>query len=213
MAKSAAISLALLVFLSSCVSAPEQRKRRDGFFIENAAFADPGYLKKLDVHAKGAFAKGVFDPNPTSMGLFAHRLVTGAGTIFGYRSYSPGGLLTIDDETFEKVTIWLGQPLPIRGKIPIDDSVLAVYTKGGSAWPDSACSGVITKGSIQVSPRGDAFDVSIAGDLVELGSRRPQSCVERHLQVSFKAVEISVASLTPWLGRAGDYPYAESYPH
>ncbi|SOD50587.1 hypothetical protein SAMN06296416_101196 [Pseudoxanthomonas wuyuanensis] len=207
MTRSIPLSFAVLALLSSCASSPVQRKRVDGFFIQNAVFAVPAYLSKLDALPEKDAA-----PNRTSMGLFAHRLAAGTGTIFAYRFYSPGRLLTVDDEAFEKVTIWFDQPLPVTGTTPISDSVVVVHTKGGSAWPQSACSGVMTSGSIQVSPNGDAFDVSISGDLIQAGSRNPQWCNQQYLEISFKATEISLASLTPWLGRAGDHPYAESHP-
>lgn len=207
MTRAVAISSALLALLTSCASLPEQENRLDGFFIQNATFADPAYLNKLD-----ALPEEEAILNSASMGLFAHRLTTGTGTIFAYRFYSPGGLLTVDDETFEKVTIWFKQPLPVAGVIPISDTVLVVHTKGGSAWPRSACSGVIKSGFIKVSTSEDAFDVSVSGDLLQAGNRHPQWCSQRHLKVSFSASEISLTSLTPWLGRAGDHPYAESYP-
>jgi hypothetical protein len=207
MIRSSAISFVALALLASCASSPEHSKRLDGFFIQNATLADLEYLNKLDALAKEEAAF-----NRASMGLFAHRLAAGTGTIFAYRFYSPGGLLTVDDETFEKVTIWFKQALPVTGTIPINGSVLVVHTKGGSAWPSSACSGLMTNGSIKISPVGDAFDVSVSGDLLQVGNRHPQWCTQQRLDVSFRAEEIPLTSVTPWLGRAGDHPYAESYP-
>src|SRR3546814_3275005 len=71
-----------------------------------------------------------------------------------HRFYSPGGALTIDDEVFEKLTIWFKSSRPESGAITIDSSVVVVHTKGGSAWPQSACSGIIESGQIRITPKG-----------------------------------------------------------
>src|SRR3546814_19406542 len=74
-----------------------------------------------------------------------------------HRFYSPGGALTIDDEVFEKLTIWFKSSRPESGAITIDSSVVVVHTKGGSAWPQSACSGIIESGQIRITPKGRSF--------------------------------------------------------
>src|SRR3546814_18515967 len=99
------------------------------------------------------------------MGLFAHRLAPGQGTIVAHRFYSPGGALTIDDEVFEKLTIWFKSSRPESGAITIDSSVVVVHTKGGSAWPQSACSGIIESGKIRITPKGRSFQVVEIGQL------------------------------------------------
>src|SRR3546814_9015660 len=93
------------------------------------------------------------------MGLIAHGLAPGQGTIVAHRFYSPGGALTIDDEVFEKLTIWFKSSRPESGAITIDSSVVVVHTKGGSAWPQSACSGIIESGQIRITPKGRSFQV------------------------------------------------------
>src|SRR3546814_11147123 len=97
------------------------------------------------------------------MGLFAHRLAPGQGTIVAHRFYSPGGALTIDDEVFEKLTIWFKSSRPESGAITIDSSVVVVPTKGGSAWPQPACSGLLESGQNRITPNGRPLPVVIIG--------------------------------------------------
>lgn len=206
-AKAIAISLVAVLLLVSCASSPTLSGRHDAFFIRDASFADSGYLHRLDALRIDELA---VDPAP--MGLFAHRLAGGAGTVFALRIYSPGSRFTADDESFEKLTIWLQRPLPAAGDIADDDTALVVHTQGGSAWPDRACSGVLRGGVLKVRPVGNDLDVSISGDLIPAGNLHPQRCAPRRLEAFFRAKELSLDSMTPWLGAAGSHPYAESYP-
>ncbi len=207
MTKHAAISLVIVAALSSCAIMGQSTARNDGFLVHDAALADPNYLSELDARAEN---EAVLDRS--SMGLFAHRLAPGQGTIVAHRFYSPGGALTIDDEVFEKLTIWFKSSRPESGAIDIDSSVVVVHTKGGSAWPQSACSGVIESGQIRITAKGSAFQVVITGDIVQSGNRHPAWCTQDSIDISFTASERPFASLTPWLGTAGDHPYEESYP-
>jgi hypothetical protein len=207
MTKHAAISLVIVAALSSCAIMGQSTARNDGFLVHDAALADPDYLSELDRRREsGAVA------DRSSMGLFAHRLSPGQGTIVAHRLYSPGGALTIDDEVFEKLTIWFKSSRPESGAIAIDSSVVVVHTKGGSAWPQSACSGIIESGQIRITPKGSDFQVVVTGAIVPTGNRHPAWCAQDSIDISFTASERPLASLTPWLGTAGDHPYEESYP-
>src|SRR3546814_17563889 len=117
--------------------------RNDGFLVHDAALADPDYLSGLDARPEN---EAVSDRS--SMGLFAHRLAPGQGTIVAHSFYSPGGALTIDDEVFEKLTIWIKSSRPESEDITIESSVVVVPAKGGAAWPRSACYGIIKRGQI-----------------------------------------------------------------
>src|SRR3546814_9924434 len=85
-------------------------------------------------------------------------------------------------------------------------------SKGGSAWPQSACSGIIESGQIRITPKGRSFQVVVTGAIVHSGNRHPAWCTQDSIDISFTASERPFASLTPWLGTAGDHPYEESYP-
>lgn len=193
------------MLLAGCVTAQGTTEAHDGFFIDDAALADPNYLAGID-------ARPVEPWDDSTLGLFAHRVSAGTGTVVGYRAYSPGKRRVTDDEHFEKVTLWFKQgPLPVGTTQIYDDTVVVVLTRGGSAWPRSACSAVVVNGSIDITPHRDAIDVRVRGDLAKRGNRHPQWCEEEYLDVSFRASAMSLAALTPWLGSAGAHPYDESY--
>jgi len=206
MTKHAAVFL-IASFLSSCTVMGQGKARNDGFFVHNAVLADPDYLSELGVRPENAAAL-----DRSEMGLFAHRLSSGQGTVVAHRFYSPGGALTVDDEVFEKLTIWFKNSGPDPGAIAIDDSVVVVHTKGGSAWPHAACSGTIERGQINITQKGSALQVVVTGNIVHSGDRHPARCTQDNINVSFTASERPLSSLTPWLGTAGDHPYEESYP-
>lgn len=207
MTKSAAILLVITATLPSCAIMGQGKVRSDGILVHGAALADPDYLSELDARSGN---EAVLDRS--SMGLFAHRLAPGQGAIVAHRFYSPGGAFTVDDEVFEKLTIWFKSSRPEPGAIAIDNSVVVVHTKGGSAWPQSACSGIVESGQIIITPEGSAFQVAVTGDIVRSGNRHPEWCTQDNVDITFTASERPFASLTPWLGIAGDHPYEESYP-
>jgi hypothetical protein len=202
----AAIASALLAtLLAGCMTASGWRGGEDGFFIDGAALANPDYLAGID-------ARPVEPWDDSTLGLFAHRVSAGTGTVVGYRAYSPGKRMLSDDESFEKVTLWFKQgPLPAGTTQIHDDTVVVVHTRGGSAWPRSACSAVVVNGSIDIARQGEGVDVRVRGDLARRGNRHPQWCEQARLDVSFSASAMPLASLTPWLGSAGAHPYDESY--
>lgn len=207
MTRHAALLLLACALLSSCAVVGQGKAKHDGFFIHDVALADPDYLAELDARP-GAEAL----PERPAMGLFAHRLSAGQGAIVAYRHFSPGGVFAVDDETFEKLTIWFKETRPEPGVMPIDGSVIVVHTRGGSAWPRSACSGIVDSGWISITPEGGALRVVVTGKIVQRGNRHPARCNQDSISVSFTASGRSLSSLTPWDGGAGHHPYEESYP-
>lgn len=206
MIRRAALLVVIASLLSSCSLLTRVKTREDGFFVHGAALADPAYLARLDARAGTRSST-----DDSAMGLFAHRLTAGTGTIVAYRFYSPGSVIAMDDEVFDKLTIWFRSTVPAAGAIAIDDSVVVVYTRGGSAWPRSACSGTLESGEITITPKGGRLDVVVAGPITQAGNHNPEWCRLGNIRVAFTASERSFKSLTPWLGRAGDHPYDESY--
>jgi hypothetical protein len=205
--RAASASALLAMLLAACTTASDAWPSEDGFFIDGAALADPDYLARIEAQPADDRAS-----DSSAMGLFAHRVSGGQGTILGYRAYSPGGLMTVDDESFEKVTIWFKQGRLPLGTTPLrDETVVVIHTFGGSAWPRMACSAVVVNGAIDIARSRDGFDVTLRGDLGKRGNRHPDWCERERIDLSFRASEIALTSLTPWLGSAGDHPYDESY--
>jgi hypothetical protein len=199
--------LLLSLNLAACATTSLLRDKHDGFFIRNAALADEHYLAGLESLPAGDRAS-----DWSAMGVFAHRVAAGQGAVLAYRAYSPGGLMVMDDESFEKVTVWFKHGMPAVGTTRIDgDTVVVVRTRGGSAWPRSACSGVLTEGTIDLAKRRNGFRATIQGALAQRGNRNPAECMRDRLDVSFEVSEIGLAELTPWLGNKGGHPYDESY--
>lgn len=183
--------------------------KEDQFFVRDAAPVDPNYLAAIEswMRQESDFHE------PT--GIYAHRLKHAPGMVFGYRFYSNGSLSKIDDETYKKLTVWLGDgasPLPAETKLGDTTRVLVIYSHGGSAWPEGDCSGFVTTGSLRIAPSGKHVSVSVAGEFKPRGNRHKASyCKTEHVEFSFEASEITVAQLTPWLGREGTHPYDETY--
>jgi len=174
------------------------RAVEDTFFMRNAALEDPELLRKLES------APERDDSQRTRFGFFVHRITKGEGMVLGYRYYSGGDPLIIDDEGFNKITIWLPSEAP-QGTSTFDlaDARRAqVFSSaGGSAWPSLECSGVISSGKMTIQFDGASAVVSIEGALQPLGSSRQfDTCKPQPANLTFKATELSVDRLTPWLG-------------
>jgi len=112
--------------------------RRDAFSIINADFTNYEYLKNSDLLRTSGTDKVAL---ANRYNVYSHRLVEGSGIIIGYREYSNGSFFRIDDEYFSKLTIWipeLPKEFPETYNFSDVNSIKAIYTKGGSAWPGSA---------------------------------------------------------------------------
>ena len=189
--------------------------RRDGtdtFYVLNASFDDPEYLYELDGRLTEENAFDVLNKTPS---VYAHRLKPGEGAVFAYRWYTDGDFLTHDDEGFEKITVWLPEiPSESVSRLDLSDrnSVLAVYTKGGSAWPSSACSGYLNAGHLTVRKSDNRFVVTLAGTLSPMALPIfRELCKPRYVAKYFEATELKFDELTTWLGKPGEHPYAETY--
>jgi hypothetical protein len=151
--------------------------------------------------------------------VHAHRLKKGVGTIFGDRFYSNGNVLAIDDEIYEKLTVWVPSDVPMQPlSLELGDgsNAVVVYTRGGSAWPHHACAGLLQSGQLTVEPVhrvlfGTRWHVHVTGSLrlrnTDLGSQACPTTLDRQ----FEGAPIEYGSLTPWLGSMSDQPYRETY--
>ena len=180
--------------------------REDGFFVAGAQLADPEHLDKL--RPKPAEAV-----RPAEVGVIAHRIVAGSGTVIGHRAYSAGEFYIVDDETYSKATVWLAGPLPASGlSVALGDpaQVRVLLSRGLSAWPARDCSGVVQDGRLSVKRKGAALHVMLLG-VFEPRTGAAPDCVREPVELQFEAGALTLDQLTPWLGRAGEHPYAETY--
>ena len=205
---SGVVILALMIGagLSSCAAID----REDQFYLVDAEPQDPAYLFALEGDSEKPSDPGRF-------GFAVHRLQGGRGVVFGYRFYSKGSVLARDDETYRKVTVWLPSGLP-RSPEEFDladrTRVVAMFSRGSSAWPRSDCSGYVSPGTVRVEPRGEGYRISVDGRLEPRGTRGGgQSCRQQPVKLEWEAREVSFGDLTPWLGAAGPgaHPYSETH--
>jgi len=144
---------------------------------------------------------------------YAHRLKRGSGTIFAYRLYSDGDVLTIDDEVFRKVTVWIAGALPrstVDLRLGDASKCLLVFTHAGSVWYQAGCSGYGTSGTVRVEPSGRHFKITIHGEVTPAGNAHDRCGIEK-VDLTLNAREIAFDDLTPWLGIAGRYVFDETY--
>lgn len=201
-----ALAVALLVGsgLFSCAAIDKE----DRFYLANAEPQDPDYLFALEADSEEASS------DHERFGFAVHRLQGGRGGVLGYRFYSNGSILARDDELYRKVTVWLPSGLP-QGSRSFDladrASVVAMFSRGSSAWPRSDCSGYVSAGTVRVEPRDKAYWISVDGQLEPHGSGK--RCRPQPVKVEWEARELSFGEMTPWLGAAGPgaHPYSETY--
>jgi hypothetical protein len=191
----------LLVLLIAACLVYQSIDKEDSFVLVNVEFQDAGYLRGLDSIKRPKIVRREDELFP----VFAHRLKRGSGTIFAWRFYSNGELMTIDDEDYRKITVWIaGAPPSSPTTISLGDEskVILIFSRGGSAWPDIECCGYGTSGTITIIPDGRRFTIAINGQVTAVGTRNKQ-CASETVNRTFKAKEIAFESLTPWLGIAG----------
>ncbi len=80
--------------------------KTDTFYLLNADLINPDFLNNLAKKIKVEKSRRTLRNSPS---VYAHRVKQGNGMIFGFRWYSNGSLKVIDDEEFEKITIWLSK--------------------------------------------------------------------------------------------------------
>lgn len=187
--------------------------KTDTFYILNSDFADRDYLQKLEAKLKslsGDEQWTYFHHNPT---LYAHRIGEGSYTVIGYRYYTPGSVLAIDDEGYEKLTIAI--PFVKIGEVNAfdltKDNVVALYSSGGSAWVYMGCTWRFTAGSISIDTTSSSYHVHIKGSIIPMIYKKDYCAEKTNMELDFSAKGIDFSKLTTWLGKPGEYPYAESY--
>jgi len=205
----ALVSICFLAF--GLLLAYESVDKEDKFFVRDAAVLDPLYLISLE-----SWTQRVSDLHEPT-GVAAHRLKPASGAVFGYRFFSSGDVLTVDDERYKKLTVWYSGGIPKSlEEITLGDTTraLVIYSRGGSAWPESGCSGFVNSGLLRIDNNGARATIGVVGVFEPRGNRyESSSCKAEHLEFTFEASEVQFAQLTPWLGREGMHPYNETYRH
>ncbi|SMC26150.1 hypothetical protein SAMN02745857_02373 [Andreprevotia lacus DSM 23236] len=209
------IVLALLLCLAALL-AWRYWPRADAFYLTQADLADRNYLQtraRLLDQAGGGTAG--FDLSRAYSSVFAHRITSGQRWVIGYRQYQAGSPLWTDSAGFRKLTIVV-PPLKFGSvqTLPAGPLLLAIETSGGSAWPHDACSFQLASGQVVLDARSRRLKVAIRGEMSAARSVHDSDCGVTHpINEQFIASPISLTELTPWLGKAGKYPYDESYRH
>lgn len=185
----------------------------DAFYVEGATLVEPA----LYYYSRPAGPPDdVRSPEWQEWKRFSvrgHRIMDGAGTVLAYRWYSPDSRSIIDDEDFEKLSIFLpGNLTGQAGTISLADSAVAVaaYTRGGSAWPTAACYGYPEAGTLRYRrwPFG-RVRVEVTATIVATSGR--SNCARPFRKVLILRRR-ELASLSAWLGGcAADHVYAETY--
>lgn len=202
------IGIAVLAGAGCGLSLYWNREQVSSFYVSDTEFSDSSYLNKLDKNPK----KSEIDRD--DFGFYAHRLKPGRGLVVAQRRFS-GGSMAIDDETYEKVTIWLpasAVPSEIQ-KLRSPDQATVILSSGGSAWPRNDCSGYVA-GVIDMEPKDDRINVKVEGKLEPLGNSEVwDHCQPRAVMQRFEAKPMRFQDLTPWHGGAGgSHPYDDTYP-
>jgi hypothetical protein len=196
-----------IALILGCLAIYAAVDKVDRFHVEGVELDDPAYLLTLPARGEESFK----DPRS---GVSVHRLKEGTGAVFARREYSNGGVMTIDDESYEKVTIWIPSGLP-QSSVVVDlgdrARAVAVVSRGGSAWPRHDCSGYVDAGTLEVGPRGRRYAVRLKGQF-EPTVRVDKHCVPAPVEFAFETGGLSFTQLDPWLGLAGSRPaYEETY--
>ena len=208
------ILLGLLIFRFGFYVLVVGWSRTDSFFVENAQLADPSLLHRE--RARIAAGEKV-EYNELIHRVTAHRIESGKGVVLGYRWYSPGSPLNIDDESYKKITVWLPENyINSSGKVDIVDAsgVIIIYSKGASAWPRTiGCHGEVGTGVLNLEWGDNHVRAAVEGtiDYVPNVVHKKLECKPKVLSEKLKFSPMRLDDLTPWHGVAGEHIYSETY--
>lgn len=206
----APLGVAGLVIIAAIVIATVRSQDPvDTFYVLHAELMSPDYQASGPVNAGTMI-------DPTEKKFFAvntHRVKPGEGTVIGWRWYSNGDISSSADEKYKKLTIWMPTDLPSEATVDLTDpyQATAVYTSGGSAWPQTACWGHVSPGTLHIEHTGKGVQVQIKGTLDLSGSQDGGACESEPVDLTFIAQPLQVRDLSPWLGAPSGRPYDETY--
>lgn len=206
----ALLVLSCLLICSSCIH--WIIKQTDTFYLMNAELENPGLLYEIEKELQKDNDSQISHKKLT---VHAHRIKKGDGIILGYRKFDGGWMFIMDDERFEKLTIWLPDNQIQKEKVyDLEDSenILALYTEGSSCWFLNTCSGYLKTGTVKIKRSGKSYRVEVDGILELHGTLKSHDwCKSKPVKMVFNAGKIEHDSLTPWLGKEGRTPIDETY--
>ena len=198
------IILALLILIPGCGV-------HRAIYVEHAALENPSLYKNMNKELQEKKAEN----GKTNFPVMGHRIVPGEGTVIAYRAWSPGSIFVIDDEHYEKVTIYMSGSLLGNAEINIEDNpnIIVLYVSGGSAWPKHGCYGTSTNGFLRYNPTlfgGMEAEISFRANLTNAFSGDP--CEQIMFHKKFKIEKKLLTDLSPWEGRPSSRIIQETYP-
>lgn len=138
-----------------------------------------------------------------------HWLKEGNQTAVFYGNFSGGNRNTMDDETFQKVTVVLPSIEP--GTYQIDGkNVKGYFSKGGSAWPSAQCGSPIRSGELRIAkdPSGNIIaNLKFQVVCKTLMDRQENISFEK----KFKLSKLAFNEALPWHGKKGKSILKETY--
>jgi hypothetical protein len=192
-------ALLVLLFLPIIVHYIEPLTYTDTFFLNNSEFANTKFESATTERC--SYRPDCKDP------ISFHRIKKGSGVTMGIRIYDRG-TAAIDDERFEKITIWLTNRN--KGEYPLaGGEIIAYYSRGGSAWQGAQCGTKIQNGKLTILKNTNENIV------FKIESNIECDYYNKHRKISingtYDAKVITWDDLTPWLGTVGTNYYSESY--
>jgi len=184
--------------------------REYNFYLENSELHNPKFYDLIEEQyntdpQQARRDKGLYP-------VFAHRVVQGTGTIIGYRFFSMGEIDTIDDESYEKLTVWINGKLSLKSDtFTIGNNTKVISIKGGSAWPRRACAGNIEKGVVTIKKKDFEIEVNVKGRFKPLNIISMSYCDEKDVNKTFLAKSIEYENLSYKQGKPGNHVYDETY--
>jgi len=213
-AKSAAAVFGVLALAAAlrvgCITIP----KADSFFVDDAELEDPGFF---DRKLTGARSDLESFPDEQVYPVIAHRIKGGRGTVLGYRRYTIGSPVAIDDERYQKITIWLPeryQDSDGQLQITAESGIVVVCSRGGSAWPRTGLHGKIEAGTLDLHRAGRRIRAHLEGvityvrDSRGMDKQRPDPA---RVSRNFVFTKTNYDDLTPWLGLRGQHIYWETH--
>lgn len=197
--------VALLVIAAIAFTLVGSIGHTDTFSLADAEPVSPTLLDELAAEPH----ESRFTREPSVYGV--HRLKPGRGLVLGYRAFSPGNAWIIDDESYDKLTIWLPQGISTASKAfdLAKDPVVVTLSSGSSAWSQHGCSGYVDSGRLHVEQKSGGYAVLLRGEFKPKAS--PEHCKPWPIEREFSAWPIAFEALTPWLGGPATADGMETY--
>ena len=180
----------------------------DYYFVVNAELVKP------EISGNNIYFDG--GNIPAALLLNGHHVRPGSRTVLLIRRFDIGGVLTTDDENYEKISIEINN-YSIGVPVAINSTDVFIYYSTGSSGYIYKGHGVYAHSGLGKVTIQSASSTEITAEILFTGSARPagdfpfeEETIRIHDTVVFKKREFS--DLTPWLGTPGKSIGNEVYP-